>query len=40
MLHPCFYGHRAERQAIRRTLPVADYFAGRVCQLLRCAGFL
>jgi SAM-dependent methyltransferase len=29
MLHPCFYGHRAERQAIRRTLPVADYFAAR-----------
>ncbi len=29
MLHPCFYGDRAERQAIRRTLPVADYFAAR-----------
>ncbi|MDQ2812896.1 MAG: methyltransferase domain-containing protein [Actinomycetota bacterium] len=32
MLHPCFYGHRAERQEIRRTLPVADYFAQRVIE--------
>ena len=32
MLHPCFYGHRAERQEIRRTLPVADYFAPRVIE--------
>ncbi len=32
MLHPCFYGHRAERQEIRRTLPVADYFASRVIE--------
>jgi SAM-dependent methyltransferase len=32
MLHPCFYGHRAERQEIRRSLPVADYFAARVIE--------
>ncbi len=32
MLHPCFYGHRAERQEIRRPLPVADYFAPRVIE--------
>jgi len=32
MLHPCFYGHRAERQAIRRALPVADYFAPRAIE--------
>jgi len=32
MLHPCFYGYRAERQEIRRTLPVADYFASRVIE--------
>jgi len=32
MLHPCFYGYRAERQEIRRTLPVADYFAPRVIE--------
>jgi ubiquinone/menaquinone biosynthesis C-methylase UbiE len=32
MLHPCFYGYRAERQEIRRTLPVADYFATRVIE--------
>lgn len=32
MLHPCFYGHRAERQTIRRTLPVADYFAPRAIE--------
>lgn len=32
MLHPCFYGHRAERQEIRRSLPVADYFAPRVIE--------
>jgi SAM-dependent methyltransferase len=32
MLHPCFYGHRAERQAIRRSLPVADYFAPRAIE--------
>ena len=32
MLHPCFYGRRAERQAIRRSLPVADYFAPRVIE--------
>jgi SAM-dependent methyltransferase len=32
MLHPCFYGRRAERQGIRRTLPVADYFAPRVIE--------
>jgi SAM-dependent methyltransferase len=32
MLHPCFYGQRAERQAIRRTLPVADYFAPRLIE--------
>jgi SAM-dependent methyltransferase len=32
MLHPCFYGHRAERQEIRRTLPVADYFAPRAIE--------
>ncbi|MGH3233150.1 MAG: class I SAM-dependent methyltransferase [Streptosporangiaceae bacterium] len=32
MLHPCFYGNRAERQEIRRTLPVADYFAARVIE--------
>lgn len=32
MLHPCFYGYRAERVAIRRTLPVADYFAARVIE--------
>lgn len=29
MLHPCFYGHRAERQVIGRSLPVAEYFATR-----------
>lgn len=32
MLHPCFYGHRAERQEIRRSLAVADYFAPRVIE--------
>ena len=32
MLHPCFYGHRAERQEIRRSLAVADYFAARVIE--------
>lgn len=32
MLHPCFYGYRAERQEIRRSLPVADYFAARVIE--------
>src|SRR5262249_19277015 len=32
MLHPCFYGYRAERQAIRRTLPVTDYFAARAIE--------
>jgi SAM-dependent methyltransferase len=32
MLHPYFYGDRAERQAIRRSLPVADYFAPRVIE--------
>ena len=31
-LHPCFYGRRAERQAIRRSLPAADYFAPRVIE--------
>jgi SAM-dependent methyltransferase len=29
MLHPCFYGHRAERQAIKGTMPVTDYFSKR-----------
>lgn len=28
-LHPCFYGYRAERTAIRRTLPVTEYFSLR-----------
>lgn len=32
MLHPCFYGYRAERQEIRRSLPVADYFTPRVIE--------
>jgi SAM-dependent methyltransferase len=31
-LHPCFYGRRAERQAIRQSLPAADYFAPRVIE--------
>jgi ubiquinone/menaquinone biosynthesis C-methylase UbiE len=30
MLHPCFYGLRAERQAIRRHLDVDEYFSQRV----------
>jgi SAM-dependent methyltransferase len=30
MLHPCFYGLRAERQAIRRHLDVDEYFSPRV----------
>lgn len=32
MLHPCFYGHRAERQAVRRSLPVTEYFAARAIE--------
>lgn len=28
-LHPCFYGYRAERTTIRRTLPVTEYFSLR-----------
>jgi len=32
MLHPCFYGLRAERQAIRRHLDVDEYFSPRVIQ--------
>ncbi len=31
-LHPCFYGYRAERTELRRSLPVADYFAPRVIE--------
>src|SRR6266699_348030 len=27
MLHPCFYGRRAERQALRRNLAVDEYFS-------------
>lgn len=29
MLHPCFYGLRAERQSMRRHLAVQEYFAAR-----------
>lgn len=29
MLHPCFYGFRAERQALRWNLPASEYFAPR-----------
>lgn len=32
MLHPCFYGYRAERTAIRRTLPVDEYFSQRAIE--------
>lgn len=32
MLHPCFYGLRAERQALRAHLPVQDYFAARAVE--------
>jgi len=32
MLHPCFYGLRAERQAIRKHPDVDEYFSPRVIQ--------
>jgi len=32
MLHPCFYGYRAERTAIRRTLAVTEYFGQRAVE--------
>jgi SAM-dependent methyltransferase len=32
MLHPCFYGYRAERTEIRRTLPVEEYFGQRAIE--------
>ena len=32
MLHPCFYGHRAERTSIKRTLPVSEYFDYRAIE--------
>jgi SAM-dependent methyltransferase len=32
LLHPCFYGLRAERTEIRRSLPAADYFAPRLVE--------
>jgi 2-polyprenyl-3-methyl-5-hydroxy-6-metoxy-1,4-benzoquinol methylase len=32
MLHPCFYGHRAERQEIRRHLAVDEYYSPRAIE--------
>ncbi len=32
MLHPCFYGIRAERQALRTNLPVSEYFTPRAIE--------
>lgn len=32
MLHPCFYGMRAEREAVRRNLSVNEYFSTRAIE--------
>lgn len=32
MLHPCFYGFRAERQALRWNLPASEYFSPRAIE--------
>jgi SAM-dependent methyltransferase len=32
MLHPCFYGMRAERQTLRWTLPAEEYFSSRAIE--------